>query len=77
MALYIPDDGLTLECSDDVMSDLPIQAFAITIDDDVIEEMIRCAENGEDIELQLGSNPVSLSTASQSSRNDGCPAVTT
>ncbi len=59
MALEIPDDGLELQCSDHVMVDLPIQAFAITIDDSVLEEMRLCAENGDDIKLSLGNSPVS------------------
>lgn len=56
--LTIPDTGLRLESSPDSMGSLPMQAFGITLDDNMIEDMIRCVENGQSIEVTLGSNPV-------------------
>jgi hypothetical protein len=56
--LVIPDNGLQLESSDS--SDfLPMQAFGITLNDSMIEDMIKCVQNGQKIDLVLGSNPVS------------------
>jgi hypothetical protein len=55
--LAIPDSGLLLESSDS--RDLPLQAFGITLNDSVIEDMIRCVQNGQGIELHLGNGPVS------------------
>ncbi|KAI0126461.1 hypothetical protein BJ170DRAFT_406876 [Xylariales sp. AK1849] len=54
--LSVPDTGLQLESSDS--SDfLPMQAFGITLNDNVIEDMIKCVQNGQKIELFLGNNP--------------------
>lgn len=55
--LALPDGGLHLESS--YSSDLPLQAFGITLNDSVIEDMIKCFQNGERIELHLGNSPVS------------------
>jgi RNA polymerase II elongation factor ELL len=60
-ALKIPDDGLLVEgpASNNNSSSLPLQAFAITLSDNVIEDMIKCVQNGGDIQLSLGNSPVS------------------
>lgn len=59
MVLRIPETGLQLESSAKTADTLPMQAFAITLSDSVIEDLIQCAQNGEDIRLSLGNVPVS------------------
>ncbi len=59
MALDIPDAGLLLESCEAAMADLPTQAFAITLDDDVVEDLLASMDNGDGITLSLGSSPVS------------------
>jgi hypothetical protein len=58
MVLNIPDNGLLLESSPEIAAGLPAQAFAITLSQSVIEDMIACVQNGGDIQLALGANPV-------------------
>ena len=59
MVLRVPKTGLQLESPpDDVDDDLPTQAFVLTLDDSIIEEMLACIERDEDITLSVGSNPV-------------------
>jgi RNA polymerase II elongation factor ELL len=60
MVLRIPDAGLSLESSPKSRAALPAQAFAITLSDNVIEDMIECVRNGQDIQLSLGDIPVSF-----------------
>ncbi|KAI1501166.1 hypothetical protein F5X99DRAFT_210431 [Biscogniauxia marginata] len=55
--LAIPDAGLQLDSSSSSRDFLPMQAFGITLNDSVIEDMIKCFQKGKDIELTLGSNP--------------------
>lgn len=59
-SLKIPENGVMLKGSAgrDVAS-LPPQAFAISLNDSVIEGMIKCVQNGGDIQLALGARPVS------------------
>lgn len=57
--LAIPDSGLQLESSAKSSNFLPLQAFGISLDDNVIEDMIKCVRDGDQIELSLGNNPVS------------------
>jgi len=57
--LRVPDDGLLLIGEAGESPSFPTQAFAVTLDDDVIEDLIRCFENDDEIQLSLGSNPVS------------------
>lgn len=59
MVLRVPDAGLSLEGSAKSMAALPPQAFAVTLDDNVIEDMIACVRNGQDIQLSFGNTPVS------------------
>jgi hypothetical protein len=60
MGLNIPESGILLESSASAMAGLPAQAFAITLSGSAIEDMIACVQNGGDIQLALGSNPVSV-----------------
>ncbi|KAK0631797.1 hypothetical protein B0T14DRAFT_11552 [Immersiella caudata] len=60
MVVNVPDSGLALESSAKAMAGLPMQAFAITLSDSVIEDMIECVQNGQDIQLSLGSSPAFL-----------------
>ncbi|KAM0808121.1 hypothetical protein AB5N19_08463 [Seiridium cardinale] len=54
--LAVPDGGLLLDGLD-TSEFLPMQAFGITLNDNVIEDMINCVQNGKQIELFLGNNP--------------------
>lgn len=60
MVLSIPDSGLQLESSAKAAAALPLQAFALTLSDSVIEDMINCVQNGQDIQLSLGGSPTLL-----------------
>lgn len=57
--LTVPEGGLQLESSAKSSNFLPLQAFGLTLDDNAIEDMIKCVQNGDQIELSLGNNPVS------------------
>lgn len=59
MVLRIPETGLQLESSAKAADTLPLQAFAITLSDSVIEDLIQCVQNGDDVRLSLGNVPVS------------------
>ncbi|EEY17658.1 COM1 [Verticillium alfalfae VaMs.102] len=59
-SLKVPDAGLQLEGSADASVGVPTQAFALSLPDSVIEDMIRCVQNGEDIQLSLGNSPTFL-----------------
>lgn len=63
MVVNIPDNGLVLESSAKAIAGLPTQAFAISLSDSVIEDMIECFNNGQGLQLSLGSNPVSSGSA--------------
>lgn len=67
--LAVPDGGLHLESSE-TSEFLPMQAFGITLNDSVIEDMINCVQSGKQIQLLLGNNPVSLLVNSPVSRFD-------
>lgn len=58
-SLKVPESGLQLEGSTGKDASLPPQAFAVTLSDNVIEDMIKCVQNGDGIQLSLGANPVS------------------
>ncbi|KAI0151615.1 hypothetical protein GGR57DRAFT_177336 [Xylariaceae sp. FL1272] len=55
--LEIPDAGLQLDSPPSSRNYLPMQAFGITLNDNMIEEMIRSVQKGNEIELILGSSP--------------------
>ncbi|KAJ8130694.1 hypothetical protein O1611_g2936 [Lasiodiplodia mahajangana] len=57
-ALKVPDGGLQLESSPSSRDSLPLQAFGITLNDGMIEDMIRTLRSGQDVEITLGSNPL-------------------
>ncbi|KAF7562996.1 hypothetical protein G7046_g1165 [Stylonectria norvegica] len=56
-SLKVPEAGLLLEGSAGKDSAPPPQAFALTLSDNVIENMIQCVRDGGDIQLTLGANP--------------------
>lgn len=65
-SLVIPQSGLSL-------GSFPAPSFkpgsavpdvlSLTLTDGVIEEMIKCVQNGKPIQLSLGEHPVSLQSA--------------
>lgn len=59
-SLKVPEGGLQLEGSAGKDASLPSQAFALTLSDVVIEDMIKCVQNGDGIQLSLGANPTFL-----------------
>lgn len=59
-SLKVPESGLQLEGSTGKDATLPSQAFALSLSDVLIEDMIKCVQNGDGIQLALGANPVSL-----------------
>ncbi len=65
MVLEVPGAGLLLESSAKMEDVLPMQAFACTLSDSIIESMIEAAQNGQGISLSLGDNPVSASLRGQ------------
>jgi hypothetical protein len=65
MVLDIPDTGLHLESSAKSADALPLQAFALTLSDNVIEDLIQRVQNGGDVKLSLGNVPVSDSLAAR------------
>jgi RNA polymerase II elongation factor ELL len=58
MVFKMPDT-LVLSSSANAMAELPQQAFALTLSDDMIEDMIACVQKGQEIQLSLGDTPVS------------------
>ncbi|QPG95997.1 hypothetical protein C2857_002836 [Epichloe festucae Fl1] len=56
-SLKVPEGGLLLSGSSNSYSDLPPQAFVLSLSDDVVEKMIRSARMGDDLTLQLGKTP--------------------
>ncbi|KAI0473968.1 hypothetical protein GGR56DRAFT_649828 [Xylariaceae sp. FL0804] len=56
-AVPVPDAGLQLSSPTASKNLLPLQAFGLTLNDNVIEDMIRCVRKGQELELTLGSNP--------------------
>ncbi|OLN84357.1 hypothetical protein CCHL11_05963 [Colletotrichum chlorophyti] len=59
-SLKVPDTGLILESSAASGNPVPPQAFTITLSDYVLEDMIKCVQGGEDIQLSLGNSPTLL-----------------
>ncbi|KAI2625985.1 hypothetical protein GGS26DRAFT_562855 [Hypomontagnella submonticulosa] len=55
--LAIPETGLLLESPANSADHLPLQAFGITLSDSIIEDMIKCVQGGQEIELTLGNSP--------------------
>jgi RNA polymerase II elongation factor ELL len=61
-SLIVPDEGLSLDCSQSATkaAGAAPTALGLTLTDGVIEEMIRCVQNGKPIQLSLGTRPVSI-----------------
>jgi RNA polymerase II elongation factor ELL len=61
-ALVIPQSGLSLGnfAATSKPGSTNTDVFGLTLTDGVIEEMIKCVQNGKHIELSLGEHPVSL-----------------
>ncbi|EFY87757.1 COM1 regulatory protein [Metarhizium acridum CQMa 102] len=57
-SLKVPDGGWMLAGSADQDSTLLPQAFVVNLSDDVVEQMIRSARMGDDLELELGKRPM-------------------
>ncbi|KAI1324827.1 hypothetical protein F5Y16DRAFT_288864 [Xylariaceae sp. FL0255] len=55
--LEIPASGLQLDGPPSSRNILPMQAFGITLNDSMIEDMIRCVQKGQDVEIALGNKP--------------------
>ncbi|RWA05588.1 hypothetical protein EKO27_g9518 [Xylaria grammica] len=70
--LRIPDAGLQLESSPSSRDFLPMQAFGITLNNGMIEDMIRCVQSGKNVELTLGGAP-SLHYGSQEVKVSAAP----
>lgn len=69
--LKIPDGGLVLAGSAGDDASLPPQTFSLSLDPQIVQDMIRAAKDSEGIQLSLGKTPVSFfsihcSTASPS-----------
>lgn len=58
-SIRVPDTGLILESSAASGNPVPPQAFTINLSDHVLEDLIKCVQSGEDLQLSLGSSPVS------------------
>ncbi|TDZ60552.1 hypothetical protein CTRI78_v004911 [Colletotrichum trifolii] len=59
-SLKVPDSGLILESSGASGNPVPPQAFTISLSDHVLEDMIKCVQSGEGLQLSLGSSPALL-----------------
>ncbi|KAF4999180.1 hypothetical protein FGRMN_2639 [Fusarium graminum] len=59
-SLKVPESGLLLEGSTGKDASLPSQAFALSLSDVLIEDMIKCVQNGDGIQLSLGASPTLL-----------------
>ncbi|TGJ87566.1 hypothetical protein E0Z10_g1195 [Xylaria hypoxylon] len=70
--LRIPDAGLRLESSPSSRDFLPMQAFGVTLNNSMIEDMIRCVQSGQNVELTLGTAP-SLHYGSQEVKVSAAP----
>lgn len=57
----VPESGLLLGSRpNSAKSDLPYtDIFTLSLDDSVIEDMIKCVHDGKSIQLSLGNDPVS------------------
>ena len=70
-SLVIPESGLSLG-SPQMTPFKPGSALpavvGLSLTDGMIEEMIKCVQNGKEIQLSLGDRPVSFQSNSQCSR---------
>ncbi|PNY25016.1 COM1 regulatory protein [Tolypocladium capitatum] len=56
-SLKVPESGLLLDGSSGGDSSLPPQAFVLSLNDDVIADMIQSARNGDDLHVAFGGEP--------------------
>ncbi|KAG9229370.1 hypothetical protein BJ875DRAFT_387499 [Amylocarpus encephaloides] len=56
-SLVIPESGMSLGSAGDGSGMGPSTAFAVALSDAVIEDMIKCVQNGKPIQLSLGEHP--------------------
>ncbi|KAF7547725.1 hypothetical protein G7Z17_g7526 [Cylindrodendrum hubeiense] len=56
-SLKVPEVGWQLEGSPSNRSKVPPQTFTLALSDNVIEDMIKCVQNGDGLHLALGSTP--------------------
>lgn len=57
-SLKVPESGLLLDGSSEGDDDFPPQAFFLSLSDDVVQNLVQSARNGEDLHLALGNAPV-------------------
>jgi hypothetical protein len=58
-SLRIRDDGVLLQGPPGKNAGpLPAQAFTLSLNDSVIENMIKCYQDGQELSLALGASPV-------------------
>lgn len=57
-SLKIADAGWVLRSSSGDDGSLPLQAFGLTLDSGIVEDMIRAVQNSESVQLSLGKSPV-------------------
>ena len=60
MATFQLPETVLLDCHPMTMGRLPQQAFALSLSNRMIEDMVKCVKNGQDIHLSTGDNPVSF-----------------
>lgn len=63
-SLKVPEAGLQLQGPFGHDTPLPPQAFALSLSNSVIDNLVRAVRDGGSIELALGNNPVSISEKS-------------
>ncbi|KAF4510223.1 hypothetical protein G6O67_002129 [Ophiocordyceps sinensis] len=56
-SLKVPESGLLLDGSSEGDDDFPPQAFFLSLSDDVVQNLVQSARNGEDLHLALGNAP--------------------
>ncbi|OAQ83287.1 COM1 regulatory protein [Purpureocillium lilacinum] len=66
-SLKVPESGLVLDGASDGNTTVPPQAFIVSLSDDVVNQMIQGARNGDDLHLSTGKNPA-LHVGSKSHR---------
>ena len=59
MATFQLPENVLLDCHPMTMGRLPQQAFAVSLSDRMIDDMVKCVKNGQDIHVSTGDNPVS------------------
>ena len=57
-SLKVPESGLVLSGPSDGESAVPPHAFVVSLGDDLIDQLIQSAHNGDDLYISMGKNPV-------------------